>query len=94
MGNHAQEKNLLIMLVDKTNDLPAWFCLNNPNVKILHLTTPSTEERNAFVKGETFRSFFQDDIYENGMKAYTASEEGKRELVKVQDKFVFRKIKM
>ena len=102
----AQEfgKNLLVMLVDKTNDLPTWFCLNNPNVKILHLTTPGKEERAAFVKGEAFRSFFQEDIYEKGIRDYQVSEEERnhlgdqeadclavkrrQELEKVQDKFV------
>lgn len=97
-------KNLLILLVDKTNDLPTWFCLNNPNVKILHLSTPGKEERAAFVKGEAFRSFFRKDIYESGMKAFEISEEEKQmlsekeakqltvrrrqELEKIQDKFV------
>lgn len=97
-------KNLLIMLVDKTNDLPTWFCLNNPNVKILHLTTPGKEERAAFVKGEAFRSFFRTDIYEEGIKAFEVSVEERlmlgdeeadklekkrrQELEKIQDKFV------
>ena len=107
-GGEGQEqefgKNILVMLVDKTNDLPAWFCLNNPNVKILHLTTPGKEERAAFVKGEAFQSFFQEDIYEKGIRDYQVSEEERtrlgdkeadrlavkrrQELEKVQDKFV------
>lgn len=97
-------KNLLIMLVDKTNDLPTWFCLNNPNVKILHLSTPGKEERAAFVKGEAFESFFRSDIYEKGMKDFEVSAQERQELgdaeadslaakrraelEKIQDKFV------
>ena len=97
-------KNLLIMLVDKSNDLPAWFCLNNPNVKILHLSTPGKEERAAFVKGEAFRSFFRKDIYDKGIKDFVVSEEEynqlgeeeaeelakkrNQELEKIQNKFV------
>ncbi len=97
-------KNLLVMLVDKTNDLPAWFCLNNPNVKILHLTTPGKEERAAFVKGDTFRSFFKKEIYDHDIQDYEVSQQQRmelgeeeadklaaklrKELEKVQDKFV------
>jgi len=97
-------KNLLIMLVDKTNDLPAWFCLNNPNVKILHLSTPGKEEREAFVKGEAFQSFFRKDVYEAEIGTFRVSPEEreqlgdeeadslekkrKKELEKIQDKFV------
>lgn len=77
-------KNLLIMLVDKTNDLPTWFCLNNPNVKILHLSTPGKEEREAFVKSEAFESFFRSDIYEKGMKDFEVSEQERQELGKVE----------
>ena len=103
-GTQQFAKNLLIMLVDKTNDLPTWFCLNNPNVKILHLSTPGKEERAAFVKGEAFRSFFRNDVYEQGIKDYEISEEERQqltgaeadslvakrrqELEKIQDKFV------
>lgn len=103
-GAQQFAKNLLIMLVDKTNDLPTWFCLNNPNVKILHLSTPGKEERAAFVKGEAFRSFFRNDVYEQGIKDYEISEEERQqltgaeadslaakrrqELEKIQDKFV------
>lgn len=97
-------KNILLMLVDKTNDLPTWFCLNNPNVKILHLSTPGKEERAAFVKGEAFESFFKKEIYESGMKDFQLSEaerqelseeeaeklaaRRRQELEKIQDKFV------
>lgn len=97
-------KNILVMLVDKINDLPTWFCLNNPNVKILHLTTPGKEERAAFVKGDAFSSFFKSEIFEREIKAYEVSEEERaalgeeeaakvaekrsQELEKIQDKFV------
>ena len=56
-------KNLVIMLVNKINDLPAWFYLDNPNVKTILLKTPSKEEREQLVKGDNFSSFFSSDIY-------------------------------
>ena len=45
-------KNLLVLIVNKVNDLPAWFYLQNPNVKIITMSTPSKGERENFVKGE------------------------------------------
>ena len=47
-------KNLVVMIVNKVNDLPAWFYLDNPNVKTIAIGTPSKEEREALVKGENF----------------------------------------
>ena len=44
-------KNLIIIIVNKLNDLPAWFYLQNPNVKAISLDTPSKEERETLVKG-------------------------------------------
>lgn len=56
-------KNLLVLIVNKTNDLPAWFYLQNPNVKTITVTYPSREEREVLVKGANFPSFFAKDIY-------------------------------
>lgn len=44
-------KNLMVFLANKANDLPAWFFLDNPNVKIIKLSNPSKEEREALIKG-------------------------------------------
>ena len=40
-------KNLVVMIVNKVNDVPAWFYLDNPNVKTISISTPSKEEREA-----------------------------------------------
>lgn len=77
--------NLLVLIVNKINDLPAWFYLNNPTVKSIILHTPNSDERAMFVKGEAFLSFFNRDIYEEGMNYYATHEE---ELGKLQDRFV------
>ena len=34
-------KNLVVMIVNKVNDVPAWFYLDNPNVKTVSIGTPS-----------------------------------------------------
>ena len=78
-------KNLLILLVNKVNDIPAWFYLDNPNVKTIMLRTPSREERSQLVKGANFPSFFAADMYTAGMAHYREYPE---ELEKLQDKFV------
>ena len=37
--------NLLFFVVNKVNDIPAWFYLTNPYVKTLHISKPSKELR-------------------------------------------------
>ncbi len=78
-------KNLVVMIVNKVNDVPAWFYLDNPNVKTVSISTPSKDEREALIKGENFASFFAADIYDEDIKYY---EQHPDELEKVQDKFV------
>lgn len=78
-------KNLIILLVNKVNDLPAWFYLDNPNAKTIMLKTPTKEEREQLVKGDNFSTFFANDIYKNERGNF---EENPGELAKIQDKFV------
>jgi len=86
-GNPARVilKNLTIMLVNKINDVPAWFYLDNPNVKAITLQTPTKEEREQLIKGENFPTFFRGDIYEEDIALFEGKEE---ELEKIQNKFV------
>ncbi len=77
-------KNLLVLIVNKVNDLPAWFYLQNPNVKIITMSTPSKGERENFVKGEKqFPYFFNKSVREDQLDCYDADE-----LAKIQDRFV------
>lgn len=78
-------KNLVVMIVNKVNDIPAWFYLDNPNVKTISIGTPSKDEREALIKGENFASFFAADVYDEDIPYY---ENHPDELEKVQDKFV------
>ena len=78
-------KNLVVMIVNKVNDVPAWFYLDNPNVKIVSIGTPSKEEREQLVKGENFASFFAADVFDED---YPYFESHPEELDKVQDRFV------
>ncbi len=78
-------KNLIVLLVNKVNDIPAWFYLENPNVKIITLKTPEKEERELLVKGDNFPTFFAGDIYVNECNYY---QENPNELSKIQDRFI------
>lgn len=78
-------KNIVIMIVNKLNDIPVWFYHDNPNVKTIWLGVPSREERELLVKGENFPSFFASDVYESDIGYYNEHPD---ELDKVQDKFV------
>ncbi len=78
-------KNLLVFILNKVNDLPAWFYLANPNVKSISLSYPAKEERESLVKGQNFPGFFAADIYNEDMRYYALHQD---ELVKIQDRFV------
>ena len=78
-------KNLIVMIVNKVNDIPAWFYLDNPNVKTISIGTPSKEEREALIKGENFPSFFAADVYDDDYPYY---ENHPEELEKIQDRFI------
>lgn len=78
-------KNLIVMIVNKVNDLPAWFYFDNPNLRTIHIGTLSKEERERLVKGENFRSFFAPAVYNEDFPYY---EEHPDELEKEQDRFI------
>lgn len=78
-------KNIVVMVVNKVNDVPAWFYLDNPNVKTIHIGTPSKEEREALIKGENFETFFDPDVFDEDYPYYEAHPD---ELDKIQDKFI------
>lgn len=78
-------RNLCILLAEKANDLPVWLFKDNPYAKILHIQTPSREERMEFVDEQGLQDFFAQDIYESQIGFY---EEHPKELEKLKEKFV------
>lgn len=62
--------NLLLFVVDKSNDVPVWFFLNNPNVKTLYLSEPDYRFRKAFIDA------YLDDFY--GYDEFCAKPEAER----------------
>ncbi len=81
----GRKQNLLILLVNKLNDLPAWFYLNNPVCKILKLDAPDREERKRLTLGQNFATFFSGEVYRKDMPYY---EEHPEELERIREKFV------
>lgn len=78
-------KNLLVLITNKSNDIPAWFYLQNPNLKIITLGYPTKEERETLVKGSNFPSFFAGEVY---MEDNAYFSEHPEDLERIQDKFV------
>ena len=78
-------RNTLIILADKINDLPPWFYLGNPTVKVIHIPYPSKEERAQIVDDDNFPVFFDPDIFVRDMAEY---ENAPAELEKIKQKFI------
>ena len=81
----GKRQNLLIILVNKLNDLPAWFYLNNPVCKVINLEAPDREERKRLISGSAFATFFDSTVYRTDMPYY---EQHPEELERLREKFV------
>ncbi len=82
---YGRRQNLLILLVSKLNDLPAWFYLNNPVCKTILLEAPDRDERKRLISGSAFATFFDSTVYRTEMPYYRAHPE---ELERLREKFV------
>lgn len=56
--DRVMRSNLLILIVDKLNDIPTWFYLDNPNVKGVMIPAPDKQVRTKYV--EFYQMFFED----------------------------------
>jgi energy-coupling factor transporter ATP-binding protein EcfA2 len=55
----GNQRNLLILICDKLNDIPAWVLLENPLTKGIEIHRPNREERMLFFQQQSKR-FFQE----------------------------------
>ena len=55
-----EQFNTLIMVVEKFNDLPAWFYYNNPNVRTISIPNPDKDLRTIFINKE-YTEFTEDE---------------------------------
>lgn len=83
--SQGRRQNLLVLLVNKLNDLPTWFYLNNPVCKTITLDAPDREERKRLLCGSAFATFFDSTVYRTDMPYYRAHPE---ELERLREKFV------
>ena len=81
----GKRQNLLILLVNKVNDLPAWVYLNDPVCQVITLEAPDREERRRLIGGNAFPSFFDATVYRREMPYY---QEHPEDLERLRDKFV------
>lgn len=84
--NGSYTKNIVILLVNKVNDLPAWFYLDNPDVKTIHVSTPDSNARMEFVSGDNLRNFFDPTVWDEDIPAFEG--DGQVQLIKLQKRFV------
>ncbi len=82
---NGKKQNLLVLLVNKLNDLPTWFYLNNPVCKILELDAPGREERKRMVTGDNLAAFFSGTVYRQDMPEYRKHPE---DLERICERFV------
>ena len=81
----TRKRNIVVLITNKQNDLPAWFFLNNPTVKTLNIGYPSAEERRALLDDNNLPSFFASDIYQSQLGDFTPED-----LEKLKNRFVAR----
>lgn len=78
-------QNLMVLLVNKLNDLPVWFYMGNPDVKTIHIPTPDTNARMDFVSGENLEAFFDPEVWRRDRPG---TPDDQARLRKLQKRFV------
>jgi ATP-dependent Clp protease ATP-binding subunit ClpA len=62
--------NMMILIANKVNDIPAWFYISNPQVKTLNLVLPDSEIRESYLEtyldtfygSDEFKKFDEEDV--------------------------------
>ena len=85
--NSGRARNLLVFIVNKQNDLPAWLYLNNDRIKAINIDYPSSTERYRYLSAGNMRSFFDEQVYREDYPSYADKEQ---ELENIKNKFVAR----
>lgn len=64
----GRQYNTLIMVVEKFNDLPAWFYYNNPSVRTISIPNPDKDSRMLYINDK------YSDIFENEVSSMKIKE--------------------
>ena len=86
-------RNLIVIITNKTNDLPSWFFHDNPCLKIINILLPSRDERRVYVQ-DNIKSFFANDIWEDEHENFSESELDKllERFTALTEGFTFREL--
>ncbi len=86
---HGNLRNIVILIVNKINDLPVWFFLENPAVKSILIENPKAKEREDMICGDQFKTFFKPAIWQEDCSRYDGRrEEFEKEIAAIQKRFV------
>jgi len=66
----SHELNNIFWFVDKINDLPTWYTLNNPKIKIIGISKPDNKEREIVIKKLIKHLNFNDDLDDQKIESY------------------------
>lgn len=58
-------RNIVFLMVEKANDIPAWFYLNNPQVKVLSVTKPEKGVRQEIIRSRMYMIEGEDSLNED-----------------------------
>ena len=61
-------KNTLVLVVNKVNDIPAWFFLDNPNVRMISIPNPDRAVRIAYI--DKYFNMFKENVTPETEKAH------------------------
>lgn len=87
LGPNGSLRNIIIFIVNKKNDLPAWMFLDFQQVKGIKIEYPDSHMRRQYLSGNNLRSFFDEAIFQEDSPKYTNNE---KEWKRIVDKFVAR----
>ena len=83
----GRKRNMLILIANKKNDIPAWMYLNISQIAGIRLDCPAPAERLSYIGGYAPAGFLDRTVYAEDMRMFRGRES---ELRKVIDRFVAR----
>lgn len=55
--SYQNQCNTMILVVDKYNDIPAWFYMNNPNIRSISISVPDRALRKLYLENTDYEEF-------------------------------------
>ena len=80
-------RNIIIFIVNKRNDMPAWMFLDFQQVKGIQIDYPTLQERRQFLAGGNLKGFFDAKVYEEDIPYFQGKEKEWKRLI---DRFIAR----